>query len=380
MAVINPLPQTQRALKIIGSNSVSVFPDSPLPELEPTDVLVRVICVSINPVDGKAADMSPQPGATSGTDFSGVVVSLGADVESDDWREQNNMKPVMIGDRVFGGVFGNDPLRPHNGAFADYVAVPARLVWHIPGGIDFATAATMGAAIATVGLSLFNYLGLPLPSKSNRGNSSSTKPAVLVYGGGTGTGSMAIQVLRAAGLPVITTCSAASSIHVLQLGAEAWFDYKSPTCGADIREHTNDSLAFALDCITDTASMGVCYESIGSAGGRYVALDAFPVRGHTRRSVIPEWICTPTQFGKAIRWTPPYDLEPRPYDLKCAELWYVVAQKLIDDGVIAPHPLEKRSGGLAAVPEGMEAVRRGQIKGKKLVYTIVDNEPITISA
>ncbi|EGR50063.1 uncharacterized protein TRIREDRAFT_58289 [Trichoderma reesei QM6a] len=350
MTVIDVLPQTQRALKIVGPNAVSVNAAAPLPDIEPTDVLVRVVCVSINPVDGKAADMSPQLGATSGTDFSGVVVALGADVEADNWREANTMKPVRIGDRVFGGIFGNDPLRPHNGAFADYVAVPARLVWHIPTGTDFATAATMGAAIATVGLSLFNYLGLPLPSKSK------------------------------AGLPVVTTCSAASSTNVLQLGAEAWFDYKSPTCGADIREHTNDSLAFALDCITDTASMGICYEALGSAGGRYVALDAFPVRGHTRRSVVPEWVCTPTQFGKAIRWTPPYDLEPRPYDLKCAELWYVVAQRLIDEGLIASHPLEKRNGGLSAVPEGMEEVRRGQIKGKKLVYTILDSEPIAVSA
>lgn len=380
MTSINALPQTQRALKIVGPNAVSVNTAAPLPNIEPTDVLVRVVCVSINPVDGKAADMSPQLGATSGTDFSGVVVALGADVEADDWRERNNMKPLRVEDRVFGGVFGNDPLRPHNGAFADYVAVPARLVWHIPTGVEFATAATMGAAIATVGLSLFNYLGLPLPSKPGSNGTASNKPAVLVYGGGTGTGSMAIQVLREAGLPVIATCSAASSTHVLQLGAEAWFDYKSPTCGADIREHTNDSLAFALDCITDTASMGICYEALGSAGGRYVALDAFPVRGHTRRSVIPEWVCTPTQFGKAIRWTPPYDLEPRPYDLKCAELWYVTAQRLIDEGLIAPHPLEKRSGGLAAVPEGMEQVRRGQIKGKKLVYTIRDSEPIAASA
>ncbi|TFA97734.1 Deshydrogenase mlcG [Trichoderma ghanense] len=380
MTAINALPHTQRALKIVGPNAVSVNAAAPLPDMEPTDILVRVVCVSINPVDGKAADMSPQLGATSGTDFSGVVVALGADVEADTWREENNMKPVKVGDRVFGGVFGNDALRPHNGAFADYVAVPARLVWHFPTDMDFATAATMGAAIATVGLSLFNYLGLPLPSKPSSNGASSNKPAVLVYGGGTGTGSMAIQVLREAGLPVITTCSAASSTHVLQLGAEAWFDYKSPTCGADIREHSQDSLAFALDCITDTASMGICYEALGSAGGRYVALDAFPVRGHTRRSVIPEWVCTPTQFGKAIRWTPPYDLEPRPYDLKCAELWYVAAQRLIDEGLIAPHPLEMRNGGLAAVAEGMEEVRRGQIKGKKLVYTILDSELIAASA
>ena len=316
MAVVHTLPPSQSALKIQGPNQVVVEASAPLPNIEPGDVLVRVIAVSINHVDGKAADMSPQVGATSGTDFSGIIAALGSEVESDAWRKDNGMRPVKIGDPVFGGTFGNNPLRPHNGAFADYVAVPNRLIWHMPQGTSFSTAATLGAALATVGLSLFNYLELPLPYSN-----SPAKPTILVYGGGTATGAMALQVLKEAGLPTITTCSASSAEQATRLGAQAWFDYKSPTCGADIREHTGDTLAYALDCITDTSSMGICYEALGSSGGRYVALDAFPVRGHTRRSVRPDFVVTPTQFGQAIRWTPPYDLEPRPHDLKCAEIW-----------------------------------------------------------
>ncbi|KAM0441838.1 hypothetical protein ACHAQK_004776 [Fusarium lateritium] len=372
MAVETSLPAYQNALKIQGPNALAVIPDAPLPNIEPNDVLVRVFAVSINHVDGKAADMSPQIGATSGTDFSGVVAALGPDVASDSWRAERGMKPVSVGDRVFGGTFGNNPLRPHNGAFANYVAVPARLVWHVPSGMDLSTSATLGAALATVGLSLFNYLELPLPcSKSS--DVSAKKLTVLVYGGGTATGTMALQVLKEAGIDAITTCSLNASANTTRLGAKAWFDYKSPTCGADIREHTGDSLAYALDCITDTSSMAICYEALGSSGGRYVALDAFPVRGHTRRSVVPEWVCTPTQFGHAIRWTAPYDLEPRPRDLECAEEWYVVAQQLVDGGHIEPPEVEERNGGLAAVPEGVDEVRRGLIKGRRLVYPITSS-------
>jgi aspyridone synthetase trans-acting enoyl reductase len=369
MAVVNSLPSCQSALKIQGPNALAVVADAPLPNIEPNDVLVRVVAVSINHVDGKAADMSPQVGATSGTDFSGVIAALGPDVTSDSWRAERGMKPVSVGDHVFGGTFGNNPLRPHNGAFADYVAVPARLIWHVPDGMDLSTAATLGAALATVGLSLFNYLGLPLPYSENL-NGSAKKPTVLVYGGGTATGAMALQVLKEAGIDVITTCSSNAAPNATRLGAKAWFNYKSPTCGADIREHTDDRLAYALDCITDTSSMAVCYEALGSSGGRYVALDAFPVRGHTRRSVVPEWVCTPTQFGHAIRWTAPYDLEARPRDLEYAEEWYVVAQQLVDGGHIEPPEVEERDGGLAAVSEGMEEVRRGLIKGRRLVYPI----------
>ncbi|KAF4963992.1 hypothetical protein FSARC_8042 [Fusarium sarcochroum] len=369
MAVKVSLPAFQSALKIQGPNTVAVIPNAPLPNIEPRDVLIRILAVSINHVDGKAADMSPQVGATSGTDFSGVIVVLGPEAKSDSWRAERGMRPVNVGDRVFGGTFGNNPLRPHNGAFADYVAVPARLIWHIPEGMNFSTAATLGAALATVGLSLFNYLELPLPYSESL-KELAKKPTVLVYAGGTATGAIALQVLKEAGIDAITTCSARAAAHATRLGAKAWFDYKSPTCGADIREHTGDSLGYALDCITDTSSMAICYEALGSSGGRYVALDAFPVRGHTRRSVIPEWVCTPTQFGHAIRWTAPYDLEPRPRDLEYAEKWYVIAQQLVDGGHIEPPEVEERKGGLVAVSEGMEEVRRGLIKGRRLVYPI----------
>lgn len=204
MAIKHVVPETHSALKICGSNDLAVASDAPLPNIEASDVLVRVMAVSINPVDGKAADMSPQPGATSGTDFSGVIAALGPDVESDTWRLEKGMKPIKVGDHVFGGTFGNNVLRPHNGAFADYVAVPARLVWHMPEGMEFSTAATLGAALATVGLSLFNYLELPLPYSEEI---KVKTPTVLVYGGGTATGAMALQVLKEAGLPTITTLS-----------------------------------------------------------------------------------------------------------------------------------------------------------------------------
>lgn len=164
----------------------------------------------------------------------------------------------------------------------------------------------------------------------------------------------------------------------MSLGAKAWFDYKSPTCGSDIRDATENTLAYALDCITDTSSMQICYEAIGTSGGRYVALDAFPVRGHTRKSISPEFVVTPTQFGHAIRWTPPYDLEPRPKDLEEAEVWYTIAQKLVDGGLVQAPSIEVRKGGLAAVPEGMEEVRRGLVSRKRLVYPIVESAAVAV--
>ncbi|KAF7546391.1 hypothetical protein G7Z17_g8466 [Cylindrodendrum hubeiense] len=380
MALSTPLPTTQAAVKVTGPSTVNLSNDTPLPVLEAFDVLVRVASVSINHVDGKSADMSPSPGATSGVDFAGVIVALGAEVDSDKFRAENNMKPLIVGDRVFGGVFGNNPLRHDNGAFAEYVAVPARLIWHMPAAMDFATASTIGATLATVGLALFQYLQVPMPSAQTIADSETAASPerktrmALVYGGGTATGAMAIQVLKLAGFTPITTCSPGSAARAMRLGAAATFDYRSPTCGADLREHTANELELALDCITDTASMGICYEALGSAGGRYVALDAFPLRGHTRRSVAAEWVCTYTQFGHAVAWVPPYNLDARLRDREVAEAWYVVAQQLIDEGRIEPYPKEDRKGGLAAVGEGMRAVWKGEISGRKLAYPILAEE------
>ena len=57
--------------------------------------------------------------------------------------------------------------------------------------MTFQTAATLGTGLATVGLALYHNLQLPLPSKPT------TQPmTALVYGGGTATGTIAIQMLR----------------------------------------------------------------------------------------------------------------------------------------------------------------------------------------
>jgi len=175
------VPETQRALKIKSPGKVHLVARSAVPYLEADEVLVRVIFVAINPVDGKSADLSPTIGATSGCDFSGEVVARGSTVS----------KSMEIGDRVCGCIFGNNPDRLDNGAFSEYVAVPANLIFKIPPQLSHQAAATLGVGLSTVGMALYHALKLPVPSSSVQ------EPRyVLVYGGGTATGALAIQMLR----------------------------------------------------------------------------------------------------------------------------------------------------------------------------------------
>jgi NADPH:quinone reductase-like Zn-dependent oxidoreductase len=63
---------------------------------------------------------------------------------------------------------------------------------HIPDGISFEEACTVGAGIGTVGYGLYKTLNLPLPDT----NPDASNTPTLIYGGSTATGTLAIQFAR----------------------------------------------------------------------------------------------------------------------------------------------------------------------------------------
>ncbi|KAI3390272.1 hypothetical protein diail_10728, partial [Diaporthe ilicicola] len=136
------------------------------------------------------------PGCTAGGDCAGIVIALGSAIPHGRF---------MVGDRVAAPTAFMNPLAPSNGAFAEYVAVAADLALKIPIDVPLEEAAALGVGIATIGYALFHSLRIPgHPDKPAQ----TEKPVfVLVYGGSTASGTMAIQLVRAAGLVPITTCS-----------------------------------------------------------------------------------------------------------------------------------------------------------------------------
>ena len=173
------------------------------------------------------------------------------------------------------------------------------------------------------------------------------------------------------GLTPIATCSAKSRDFVLSLGAEETFDYNSSTCGVEIRNYTKNNLRHVLDCVTQDRSMKMCYEAIGSDGGKYVALEPFSIHTqYTRRDVQAEWQNTWSLFGSPVRLSGAYGRPGRTEDRKFASVLFAVAERLVWDGLIKPHPIEVRTGGLEAVLTGIEDLKSGHVKGRKLVYTI----------
>jgi aspyridone synthetase trans-acting enoyl reductase len=187
------LPAEQQALKIESAGILSLR-TTQLPYFGQDQVLVRVSNVGLNPVDAKSADLSPSEGATSGVDFTGEVVAVGSALR----------RPLNIGDRVFGCVFGNNPDEKDNGAFAQYLAAYADLVWKVPDAMSMESASCLGVGLVTVGLALFYEMGLVLPDlaaitrdeHNDSRNDESKQDYVLVYGAATATGTLALQALR----------------------------------------------------------------------------------------------------------------------------------------------------------------------------------------
>ena len=64
---------------------------------------------------------------------------------------------------------------------------------HIPNTLGFCEATTLGLASCTIGLALYRTGDLPAP---DRPSDFMDRPTVLVYGGSSATGAMALQLLR----------------------------------------------------------------------------------------------------------------------------------------------------------------------------------------
>ena len=197
-----------------GAPSVIQFGDMPVPVPGPTEVLVKVGAVSVNPIDtyiraGAVAMISKFP-YIIGADLAGTVESVGSEV-----------KRFKAGDRVWGS---NQGLFGRRGTFAEFAAVDERWLYPTPAKETDAEA----AAGALVGLTA--HLGLFFHANLAPGE------VVFVNGGAGGVGSAVVQLAKAAGAFVITTAGNESNLAICkQLGADLVLDYKSHNLDDQIR-------------------------------------------------------------------------------------------------------------------------------------------------
>lgn len=163
----------------------------PKPVATGRDLLVRVMAVSVNPVDTKVRSRTEgvldEP-RIAGWDVAGIVESVGERAEF--------FKP---GDHVY---YAGDITR--SGGNAEYHLVDERIVGKKPESLTFEEAAAMPLTAITAWEALFDRM--------NVGMNSDQQKSLLVIGGAGGVGSIAIQLAKVvAGMKVIATASRSDS-------------------------------------------------------------------------------------------------------------------------------------------------------------------------
>ncbi|KAI1213383.1 oxidoreductase-like protein [Annulohypoxylon truncatum] len=342
---------SQRALVIKAAKVAAVIPDAPVAKLRPGFVKVKTVAVALNPTDWKHIDGVGAPGCTIGCDYAGIVEEIGPDVT----------KPLKVGDKIAGFVHGGNADRPEDGTFAEHIVVHPSLAIKVPDNLPMEEAATLGVGVTTAGQGLYQSLGLPWP------NAPAEKPfPILIYGGSTATGTLAIQYAKLSGLQVVTTCSPRNFDLVKSLGADHVFDYNSPTAGADILKVTNGEIAHVFDCISEGNSPAISAEAIGPKGGKYSALlQVDSPRKDVTSAMTLGYLAVGESFSKLGM-----EFKATAEDHEFASKFWSVTEDLFAQGKLKAHPVSLREGGLDGILDGLEELRQGKVSGKKLVYKI----------
>jgi NADPH2:quinone reductase len=190
MAVVAPQPDGAEELALL---------ERPVPRPGPDEVLVRVAAAGINRPDilQRRGLYPPPPGAPDilGLEIAGEVIETGKEAQQ------------LLGQQVCALVAG--------GGYAEYCAAPMGTCLPIPASLSPIEAAAMPETLFTVWVNVFE-----------RGFAADGD-WVLVHGGTSGIGTMAIALGRLFGLKVIVTCGTDEKCaRALDLGAEGAINYR----------------------------------------------------------------------------------------------------------------------------------------------------------
>ncbi|MEV6622897.1 NADP-dependent oxidoreductase [Amycolatopsis sp. NPDC051106] len=301
----------------VGGPEVLTIVDAPTPRVLPTEVLVRVEAIGLNPLEprlraGEFPLLGPPP-FILGWDISGVVEDA-----PQTWR----FRP---GDEVFGM-----PLFPRAAnAYAEFVAAPALHLTRKPASLSHVEAAALPVAGLTAWQGLVDLGGV---TEGDR---------VLVHGGGGGVGHLAIQLAKALGAHVITTAGTDKREFVEGLGADEVIDYTA----ADFTEATGD-----IDVVLDTLG--------GDTAGR--SLGVLRPGGHLVTAVAEEDTELAARFEAAGRRFSGIAVDPDPVALRGLA-------DLVDQGRLRVHVQE--TFPFERIADAHRLIERGHLRGK-VVLTV----------
>jgi putative PIG3 family NAD(P)H quinone oxidoreductase len=229
-----------------------VFDELPDPAAGHGEVLIEVAAAGVNRADiGQREGHYPSPAGTSplmGMEISGTIRSLGSGVS--EWA---------VGDRVCALLPG--------GGYASLAVATAGQLLPVPDPLDLVDAAGLPEAIATVWSNVF------LTAALRAGET------LLVHGGSSGIGTIAIQLARAFGsLVAVTAGSPAKLAACERLGAEILIDYRTEDFVERISEATEGR---GVDVILDSIGGGYLERNLSSLATRGRLVNIANLSGET---------------------------------------------------------------------------------------------------
>ncbi|RCK62893.1 hypothetical protein Cantr_09087 [Candida viswanathii] len=339
--------------------------DIPKPSIQDDQILIKAKAYAINPTDWKHIVYKlSKPGDVIGSDVSGTIEEVGSKV--------TNFKK---GDVVSSFVMGN--VSPDSGAFAEYVVgypggtikynhgldKPANVEASVIDSYEGAASITLG--LCTVAQSFSHYLKL--------GKRAQPGDSILIWGGATATGVLAIQVAKLVyNLNVIATASPRNHEYLKELGADYVIDYNDADVVNKIK--AIGKVKFALDTVSDAKTYQTVYDATEGTPEVYLdnllnltadSIKTDPKREGTVKfgqtlaylSVIKE----KDLFGTTLYQTPELLEE---YN----EWWNNVVPTIINK--LKHTKLRIVPGGLSAADEALKLSRDSKVSAEKIVFGI----------
>ncbi len=208
------LPKTMTAIEISTPGGPEVLQpvQRPLPEPAAREVLIEVAAAGVNRPDAmqRAGAYPPPPGASDlpGLEVAGTVVACGEEVTA--WQ---------LGDTVCALVSG--------GGYAEYCLAPETQALPVPAALSMLEAAALPETAFTVWTNVFE-----------RGRLQAGE-VLLVHGGSSGIGTIAIQMATALGARVLTTAGSDEKCRACEeLGAVQAINYRQQDFVAAVKEAT----------------------------------------------------------------------------------------------------------------------------------------------
>ena len=206
-----------------GGPAVLVSAERPVPETGAGEVLIRVAAAGVNRPDvlQRRGFYPPPPGASDilGLEVAGTVVEAGAGATH------------LIGQEVCALIAG--------GGYAEYVVAPVGTCLPVPAGLSLEEAAALPETLFTVWTNLFERGG------------AAEGDWVLVHGGTSGIGTMAISLARLFGIKIVVTCgSDEKCAKALEIGAAAAVNYRTQDFEVEVERLTGGKrVAVVLDMV-----------------------------------------------------------------------------------------------------------------------------------